>query len=129
MSFDDACDGLVVIEVNRTKRGVIEPSNEGEAPSVGTMGRGVVSRPSKTNPLDHISDPLRHMRDPLRHMPTLSAHGKWRRGCSIIRLYKAEDLVELAFVKCLMVQARSRVAESLSAIRFRAPFGQFLQHC
>src|SRR6266852_7803090 len=24
------------------------------------------------------------MRDPLRHMPTLSAHGKWRRGCSII---------------------------------------------
>jgi hypothetical protein len=33
-----------------------------------------------SDPLDHMRDPLRHMRDPLRHMPTLSAHGKWRRG-------------------------------------------------
>src|SRR6266702_3771395 len=57
--------------------GVIGPIKQGEPPSVGPLGRGVVSRPYKTNP-------LRHMRDPLRHMPTLSAHGKWRRGCSII---------------------------------------------
>jgi hypothetical protein len=56
-----------------------------------------------------------HHENTLRVGTDIALEGAFLANPLLVRLYKVENLVELASVKCLMSQAVSRMAESLSA--------------
>src|SRR6266567_7471647 len=62
------------------------------------------------DPVSHMRDPVSHMRETVSHMRTLCAHGKWRRGCSIIVHSRRRRLPVVPCRRnCERLSSRSRV--------------------